>query len=120
MTNAQIIFNASIDLMNNGIIKGTGRIFEFVDDAGNAHTLEEPEAIHTFATWQQLGRQVKKGEKCKARIDIWKQGATRTAVNDETGEEEEKPGKMFMKTAYFFTYDQTEEAKPKQPKQAKQ
>lgn len=116
MTNAQIIFNASVQLMNDGVIKGTGRIFEFTDDAGNVQTLEEPEALHTFAVWKEMGRVVKKGEKARAAIQIWKQGKSYTATNKETGEQEEKEGRMFMKTAYFFTLEQTEEYKPKQGK----
>ena len=114
MTNAQIIFNASVSLMENGIIKGTGRFFEYEDENGNPCKLEEPEALHTFAAWKERGRVVKKGEKCKARIDIWKQGKPRTVTNAETGEEEEREGNMFMKTAYFFTVDQTEPITAKQ------
>lgn len=108
MTNAQIIFNASVKLMEDGVIKGTGRVFEFTDDAGNTTRLEEPEELHTYAAWQEIGRQVKKGEKAKAAITIWKQGKSYTTTNKETGAEEEKEGRMFMKNAYFFTFDQTE------------
>lgn len=116
MTNAQIIFNASVELMEQGIIHGTGRFFEFETEDGEAVKLEEPEELHTFDTWKQLGRIVKKGEKCRARIQIWKKGKSYTTTNKETGEQEEKEGRMFMKTAYFFTLDQTEEYKPKQGK----
>lgn len=114
MTNAQIIFNASISLMENGVIKGTGRFFEYEDENGEKQRLEEPEALHTYAAWKERGRVVKKGEKCKARIDIWKQGKPRTVKNPETGEEEQHEGQMFMKTAYFFTLEQTEPITAKQ------
>ena len=54
MTNAQIIMNESINLLENGIIKGTGRMLEaiIVDKDGNESKkmVEEPEAIHTYAT----------------------------------------------------------------------
>lgn len=116
MTNAQIIFEASVELMNNGTIRGSGQFVTVELDDGSQKTLEIPEALHTYATWLELGRQVKKGEKCKARIDIWKQGKGKKAIDEETGEETEKAGRMFMKTAFFFTYDQTEPAKPKQGK----
>ena len=106
MTNAQIIFNASVQLMKDGVIKGTGRVFQFEDDAGNIIELEEPEALHTFQSWKEQGRSVKNGEKCKARIQIWKQGKPYA-----TKDGEEKEGRMFMKTAYFFTFDQTEPLK---------
>ena len=116
MTNAQIIFNASVKLMEDGVIKGTGRVFCFEDENGERHELEEPEALHTFAVWKEMGRVVKKGEKARAAIQIWKQGKSYTTTNKETGEQEEKEGRMFMKTAYFFTLEQTEEYKPKQGK----
>ena len=112
MTNAQIIFNASVELMENGIIKGTGRFFTYEDEDGNTKSLEEPEALHTFAKWKEYGRQVKKGEHAKAAIEIWKQGKSYTKKNDD-GTEEEKEGRMFLKTAYFFTADQTEPIKDK-------
>ena len=107
MTNAQIIFNASIELMENGIIKGTGRIFEYEDENGEKKHLEEPEPLHTYAKWQELGRQVRKGEKAKAGITIWKQGKSRNK-RDKDGNEEEVQGNMFLKKAFFFTFDQTE------------
>jgi len=109
MTNAQIIFNASVQLMNDGVIKGTGRVFEFTDDAGNVQTLEEPEALHTYATWQELGRQVKRGEKCRAKIQIWKYCAGKKTDESKTEiEADADGGKCIMKTAFFFTFDQTE------------
>ena len=108
MTNAQIIFNESIRLFEEGIIKGTGRMLEAVitDKDGNEEKklIEEPEAIHTYATWKQLGRQVMKGQKAKAEIVIRKH----TEVQKKDSEEEEKESKMFMKKAFFFTLDQTE------------
>ena len=97
MTNAMIILWESVSLLELGIIKGTGRIFKFEDESGNIHELEEPEELHTYAAWQEIGRQVKKGEKAKAAITIWKQGKSYTTTNKETGAEEEKEGRMFMK-----------------------
>lgn len=105
MTNAQLIFNASVKLMQDGTIQGTGRFFEFQDDAGEVHRIEEPEALHTYDAWRQIGRQVKRGEKCKARIDIWKMGKGK---KQEEADGETEKGRFFLKTAYFFTLDQTE------------
>jgi len=108
MTNAQIIFNESIRLVEEGVINGTGRMFEAIitDKDGNEEKklVEEPEAIHTYAAWQQLGYQVKKGEKAKASFTIWKYAEGKK----EEGSEEEPEGKMFMKKAHFFTMDQVE------------
>jgi hypothetical protein len=112
MTNAQIIFNASISLMEDGVIKGTGRVFEYTDDAGEVHRLEEPEALHTFAAWKELGRVVKRGEHCKAKIQIWKYCKSKKEEGEDAQADGEN-GKCYMKTAFFFTYDQTEPVKEK-------
>lgn len=115
MTNAQIIFNTSVDLMKEGIIKGTGEFITVELEDGTKEQLEIPEQIHTFARWKSYGRQVKKGEHAKAAFTIWKQGK----ASKKAQEEAEKNGetapeaKMFMKKAFFFTYDQTEEIKEK-------
>lgn len=108
MTNAQIIFQTSLELMEEGVIKGTGRMMEatIIDGEGNEvkQMVEEPEAIHTYATWKSLGYQVKKGEKATASFTIWKY------VEGKKQEEsdEEPNSKMFMKKAHFFTIDQVE------------
>jgi hypothetical protein len=108
MTNAEIIMNEQIKLMEDGIIKGTGRMMEAVitDADGNEtkQMIEEPEAIHTYATWKELGYQVKKGQKAKATFTIWKY--VKGKKKDEN--EEEPEAKMFMTTAHFFTFDQVE------------
>ena len=114
MTNAQIIFNESIALMENGVIKGTGEFAKMlvVDKDGNEEEkyMELPEAIHTFASWKSLGYIVKKGEKAKAAFTIWKKGKpSKKAIEEAEKNGEEAPeGKMFMKLAYFFTAEQVE------------
>ena len=108
MTNAEIITNAQIQLMEDGIIKGTGRMIEalITDKDGNEtrKMIEEPEAIHTYGGWKELGYQVKKGEKAKASFTIWKY--VKPKKKDENQEEPES--RMFMTKASFFTIDQTE------------
>ena len=111
MTNRMIILNESVKLMEAGIINGTGHFVDVEDGKGGTKRLELPEAIHTYQAWKNAGRQVKKGEKCKARFYIWKQGKSRTVTNEETGEEVQQDGRMFMKEAFFFTLDQTEPCK---------
>lgn len=105
MTNAMIILNESVKLMENGIIKGTGQFVEIENDDGSKKRLELPEEIHTFAAWKSMGYSVKKGEKAVARFAIWKY-ASKTEV-DENNEETEK-SKMFMKVAAFFKGSQVE------------
>lgn len=57
------------------------------------------EPAHTFAAWKSLGFHVNKGEKATFKARIWKFVSKK---NDE-GESE---GKMFLKTAHFFTASQ--------------
>lgn len=111
MTNAQIIFNESVELVKAGIIGTTGREFTFEDENGEKITVPEPEQLHTFQKWKSLGRQVKKGEHAKAAFYIWKQGkASKKAQEEAEKNGEEAPeGRIFMKKAFFFTIDQTEE-----------
>lgn len=97
MTNAEIIFNASQELAENGIIGYTGNEFEAIDGNGNPIMIKETETIHTYAAWQALGFQVQKGQKAVAKFRIWKH----TVKKDKTTGKEEK--KMFMTNAAFFT-----------------
>lgn len=113
MTNAQIIFTESVKLMDEGIIKGTGNLITVQDSEGNKKMIEEPEAIHTYAVWKSLGRQVKKGEKAKADLYIWKHVSKKeemevTYTDGTKGTEEIDNSKMFMKRSFFFTFAQTE------------
>lgn len=107
MTNNQIIYKESLELAEKGILKFTGRIFQLTDDAGEVHEWKEIEPIHTFAAWKAAGYIVKKGEKAIASFPIWKHTKART-VKDKEGNETEKPARMFLKTSYFFTFDQVE------------
>ena len=105
MTNAMIIFNESVRLMEEGLIKGTGEFITVENEDGTTRELELPEPLHTFQKWKSLGYAVKKGEKAKAQFPIWKH--TSRKVEDENGEEKEKSN-MFMKLASFFTFAQVE------------
>lgn len=113
MTNAQIIFNESLKLVEEGTIGTTGKMITVQDQEGNKKQIAEPEPIHTFTIWKQLGRQVKKGQKAKAMIYIWKYSPKTeemevTYENGTKGIEEVDASKMFMKKSFFFTFDQTE------------
>ena len=103
MTNEQIIFNNRINLLNEGIIKGTGNIITVENEEGESFEVEEPEEIHTFLGWKSLNRQVKKGEKSIASFLIWKH-TTRKPKNEDEDEKES----LFMTKAFFFTESQTE------------
>lgn len=109
MTNAMIILIESVRLMEEGIIEGTGEMIEVEDSNGNKKYLEVAEPIHTYQAWQELGYQVRKGEKAIAKFPIWKY------VEKKQDKEETKgKGKMFLKVSAFFKssqVDKKEEAK---------
>lgn len=107
ITNSQIIFQESMKLMEQGILKPTGRIFIQELPDGSKVELPEPEPIHTYNGWKELGYQVKRGQKAKASFTIWKY-AGKKALNEETGEMEEIDGKCFPKKSFWFTADQVE------------
>lgn len=111
MTNAMIIFNAALKLMEEGIIGTTGRKMVMETSDGDKIEVMEPEAIHTYAAWKSMGYQVKRGEKNVAAITIWKAGKGKK--QEEGTEEGEQDGentetRMFLKTAFFFKASQCE------------
>lgn len=93
MTNEEIIYKASEQLVREGKLKTV-----------TVEGVELPEAIHTFAGWKQRGYIVRKGEKSDIRINIWKHT---TKMKEIDGKEEESSS-MFMKAAAFFRFDQVE------------
>lgn len=103
ITNVQIIMNQSIELMKQGILKPTGRVLVVEAADGSKIELPEPEPIHTYNGWKELGYQVKKGEHAKAQFPIWKWKGQK---NEETGEEE--GGSCYQRKAFWFTFDQVE------------
>lgn len=62
------------------------------------------EESHTYNHWKQLGYQVRRGEHAKFRARIWRHGKRKV----EDGDEEREVGRMFMKTAAFFTRSQVD------------
>ena len=102
-TNAQIILQASLALMAEGVLKPTGRVFVQKMDDGTEIELPEPEPIHTYNGWKELGYQVKKGQHAIATFPIWKYSGKK---DEETGEE--TGGKCYQRKAFWFTFDQVE------------
>lgn len=120
MTNAAIILNESLRLMEQGVLKGSGEYAEITNDDSTKATIELPEEIHTFNGWKSLGFSVKKGEKSKIKITIWKHTSkmldtnTGNAETDKMNSEINRQGgstSMFMKLSAFFTAEQVEPLK---------
>lgn len=127
MTNAQIIFNEAIALMNDGIIGTTGRqiTVEYEKNGEKVkETINEPEAIHTYKEWQNLGQQVQKGQKAIAKFTIWMYTSKTKKLTKEDaasinamvinadgskaqeGDEVQTNGHYYMKEAAFFSASQ--------------
>ena len=60
--------------------------------------------LFTYAAWLNQGYRVRKGEKCKHRVQLWKYKQKTTEQN----EQKQTEGKCFFKTANLFTKDQVE------------
>ena len=109
MTNAQIIGAAAQALAEEGKIKYTGRVIKALNPEGKEVEIKETEAIHTFAAWKELGYQVQKGQKAVVALTIWKHTkAKQDSLKDKDGNELQfvDKGRMFMKTAHFFSASQ--------------
>ena len=65
--------------------------------------------FHTYKVWQDLGYQVKKGEK-GTQIIIWNARKKKVSGSDEIPEEEEQRSHdgFYQHKAYFFRLDQVE------------
>ena len=83
MTNEEIIFKASCDLVRAGLL-----------DMDEENGVEE---IHTYDGWKERGYQVQKGCKAVARISIWKQGTKKPKEGEEKGK-----SFFFLKDSCFF------------------
>ena len=70
--------------------------------AANRLPLDMP--LYTYGAWLKQGYQVKKGEKCKHRVCLWKFGEKKIEQN----EQEQTVGKCFHKTMYLFSMEQVE------------
>lgn len=60
--------------------------------------------LFTYAAWLKQGYKVRKGEKCKHRVQLWKY---KQMTTDQTGQKKTS-GKCFFKTANLFTMEQVE------------
>lgn len=114
MTNAEIIFSNSIQLMKEGVLEGTGEMLTVKYDDGHSEVIEVPEPIHTYQAWKTQGYQVRRGEKAIAKFTIWKY-TEKKAIEDNpeiaVKEGDTINGKMIMKIAAFFKMSQVEKIK---------
>lgn len=106
MTNAMIILNESVKLLEKGVLKGTGEKIKMVIERDGKEVekeLEMPEEIHTYQSWKSKGYQVKHGEKAIAQFPIWKYKVKKAKTEDE-----EDTSIMFLRLSSFFKFSQVE------------
>lgn len=106
MTNKQIVAIESQRLAEEGILKYTGKTYKAINAAGEEITVKEVQPIHTYAGWQEIGYQVKKGQKSKVKFPIWKY--TSGKKKGMTEEEAQEKGYCFLKLSAWFTDEQVE------------
>lgn len=68
------------------------------------HGLPLDMPLYTWAVWHNMGYRVRKGEKCKHRVTLWKH--TEREVEQE--EKERTVGRCFHKTMSLFEMSQVE------------
>ena len=68
-----------------------------------AHGISVDTPLYTYGVWYNMGYQVKKGEKCKHRVTMWKMGQKK----DNEGNMVDT-GKCFHKTMSLFERSQVE------------
>lgn len=109
MTNEQIIFEARLDALKNGLIGTTGRMIT-VEIGGEKKSIPEPEDMHTFVGWKALGFSVKRGETSKATVYLWKMKKLSKAEKEALealGTDPEDDDDHFIKVkSYLFSTSQ--------------
>lgn len=75
-----------------------------IDAYKAAHGLSLDTPLYTWAVWHNMGYRVRKGEKCKHRVTMWKH----TERKIEQDGKEKTVGKCFHKVANLFEMSQVE------------
>ena len=98
MTNSQIITDAAI---NAGIFTE--------EQAAAILSTGRRLPLHTFAEWKNLGYMVKKGEKARLAVEIWRKSNKTQTTETKDGEEIEiDTSRFYKKLSHFFTFDQVQ------------
>ena len=71
------------------------------------HGLPVNYPLYTYAAWLNQGYRVRKGEKCKHKVQLWKY-EQRTSEQDG---QKQTAKRCFFKTANLFAMDQVEKVK---------
>ena len=74
-----------------------------IDAYKAAHNIPVTTPLYTWAVWHNMGYQVRKGEKCKHRVQMWKMGQKKDDEGNMVN-----TGRCFHKTMSLFTSEQVE------------
>ncbi len=113
MTNSEIIFKNQLRLMEKGLLGSTGRMIKVETDDGEKE-LPEPQQIHTYAGWLDLGYRVRHGQHAIADFPVWKMRPAGKRKDKKTGAEVSYEQKMMMVKAFWFSQDQVEKITAKE------
>lgn len=102
-----IILNERLVAAEHGIIGTTGRMITLETNDGDKVTVAEPEEMHTFQTWKELGFIVQKGQKAKITTRLWKYNSKKKKSEDSKEEADgEKSRDYYMCKAFLFSASQ--------------
>lgn len=68
-----------------------------------AHNISLTTPLYTWAVWHNMGYRVRKGEKCKHRVTMWRIGQKKDDEGNMVN-----TGRCFHKTMSLFTSEQVE------------
>ncbi len=105
MKNEEIVLQNRFRLMTEGIIGSTGQMLKIQTDDGEKE-VPEPEVIHTYAGWLDLGYRVRHGQHAIAEFPVWKMRPAGTRKDKKTGAEVHFDAKMMLCNAFWFSSEQ--------------
>lgn len=69
------------------------------------------ETCHTYSKWKSLGYAVRRGEKAKFSVPLWKKTGRKKETEDDT--EANECGKMYLCKSFLFGESQVEKVEEK-------
>lgn len=77
---------------------------QIIETYKTAHNIPLSTPLYTYAAWRSMGYQVRKGEKCRHRVCLWKYGEKKI----EQEGQEKTVRRCFHKTMSLFEMSQVE------------
>ena len=107
MTNEEIVMNERLLAQKNGLIGLTGKMIEV-----DGMEIPEPEELHTFKAWKDLGYMVKKGEHAVVTTKLWKMKKKIETYKADSGKEVDvNCHRYYLCKSFLFSPKQVEAIK---------